>query len=144
MDSDEDFKHYSSCFYDEDDVDRAFYPENAQRRLQLDSKSWFDSDKPIATGIFQHTQQCPPQQLMLDNIVTSSDKLCTGKNVNRWNCNTRLSKDLPCDVEANSQQSVSIRFLHNSDREFLGDNPQSKMSFFNVMYGFCLIQKNCF
>lgn len=112
MDSDEDFKHYSSCYYDEDDADRAFYPETAQRRLQLDSKSWFVSDKPVATGILQHTQQCPPQQLMLDNIVTSSDKLCTGKNVDRWNSNTRLSKDLPCDIEANSQQSVSIRFLH--------------------------------
>lgn len=121
MDSDEDFKHYSSCYYD-DDADRAFYPENAQHQLQLDTKSWSDNDKTTAAasaaaaavGILQ-SPQCPPQQLMLDNIVSSSDKLYNSKNVERWTCNTQLSNDLTCDVEleTGTLQSVSTDlFLH--------------------------------
>lgn len=104
MDSDEDFKHYSSCYYD-DDTDRAFYPENAQHRHQLDTKNWFDGDK---TAIVAHQQpQCTPQQLILDNIVTSSDKIRNCKSGDRWTSSIELPKDLTCDVEASSLRSVS-------------------------------------
>lgn len=106
MDSDEDFKHYSSCYYD-DDTDRAFYPENAQNQHQLDTKSWFDCDK---TALVTNQQpQCPPHQLVLDNIVTSSDnKVRITKSVDRWINSTELSRGLTCDVETSNQQSVSI------------------------------------
>lgn len=106
MDSDEDFKHYSSCYYD-DDTDRAFYPENVQHQNQLNTKSWFDCEK---TALVTNQQsQGPPQQLILDNIVTSSDnKVRISKSVNRWTSNTELPRDLMCDVEATTQQSVSI------------------------------------
>lgn len=107
MDSDEDFKHYSSCYYD-DDTDRAFYPENAQHQNQLD-KSWFDCAKTTASILQQ--PQCSPQQLMLDNIVTSSDKICNSKNLERWTCNSQSSRDLMCDVETSTIQSVSIYLL---------------------------------
>lgn len=104
MDSDEDFKHYSSCYYD-DDTDRAFYPENANLRHQLDTKNWFDSDK---TSVVSHRQpQCPPQQIILDNIVTSSDKIRNCKSEDRWSSSIELPKDLTCDVEVNTLQSVS-------------------------------------
>lgn len=105
MDSDEDFKHYSSCYYD-DDADRAFYPDNAQQQQhQLDSKSWFDCEKTSAITIQRHL--CPTQELMLDNIVTSSDKVRNGKNLGRWTDSVHLSRDLKCDAEANTLRSVS-------------------------------------
>lgn len=102
MDSDEDFKHYSSCYYD-DDADRAFYPENI--RHQLDNKIWFNCDK---TAVTQQQIQCPSQQLILDNIVSSSDKVRNSKNVKIWN---ELPRDLTCDVEANNLRSVSNLFI---------------------------------
>lgn len=110
MDSDEDFKHYSSCYYD-DDTDRAFYPENAQHQHQLDTKSWLNCNKiPILT----HQQSlCPPQQRVLDNIVTSSDKVRNSKSVERWTRSTELSIDLTCDVETNSLRSVSTHQFLN-------------------------------
>lgn len=98
MDSDEDFKHYSSCYYD-DDADRAFYPENIH--LQLDNKSWFGCEKIALT---QHQIQCPLQQLTLDNIVSSSDKVRNIINGKIWN---ELSRNLTCDVETNNLRSVS-------------------------------------
>lgn len=107
MDSDEDFKHYSSCYYD-DDADRAFYPDSAQQQLQLDSKSWFDCDKTSAITI--QRQQCPTQELMLDNIVTSSDKVRNSKNLGRWTDSVHLSRDLKCDADANSLRSVSTSY----------------------------------
>lgn len=107
MDSDEDFKHYSSCYYD-DDADRAFYPENAHQH-QLDNKSWFDSDKIAVTQ--QHVH-CPSQQLILDNIVSSSDKIRISKSVERW---TELPRNLSCDVETNNLRSVSIHFTLLND-----------------------------
>jgi len=108
MDSDEDFKHYSSCYYD-DDIDRAFYPENAYHQHQLDTKSWFNSDK---IALVAHQQpQYPLKQLMIDNTVTSSDKACSKKTTERWNNSTQLPKDLMCDVKANTVRSVSIN-LH--------------------------------
>jgi len=105
MDSDEDFKHYSSCYYD-DDTDRAFYPENAQHQHQLGTKSWLDCEK---TPVVIHRQsQCPPQQRILDNIVTSSNKVRNSKSVlERWTTSSELSRDLTCDVDANSLRSVS-------------------------------------
>lgn len=105
MDSDEDFKNYSSCYYD-DDADRAFYPENVQHRIQLDSKSWFDCEKLVAVTLQQ--TQCSPQQLMLENIVTSSDKFCNIKS--RWTSSSQLSEDLTCDVETGTRRSVSFKF----------------------------------
>lgn len=106
MDSDEDFKHYSSCYYD-DDTDQAFYPEKSQH--QLDNKSWFECDKTVVT----HQQsQCPPQQLILDNTVTSSEKVRHAKNVERWMDSVELQRQIKCDVDANPLLSVSIRFLN--------------------------------
>lgn len=102
MDSDEDFKHYSSCYYD-DDTDRAFYPENVQHQH---TKNWFSCDKTVV-GTNQPIQ-CPPQQLILDNTVTSSDKNHNTKSIERWTNNTEIIRNLTCDVDANTQRSVSI------------------------------------
>lgn len=107
MDSDEDFKHYSSCYYD-DDTDQAFYPEKSQHQLELDNKSWFECDK---TAVVTHQQsQCPPQQLILDNTVTSSEKVRHVKNAERWAGSVELHRQIKCDVEANPLLSVNIHF----------------------------------
>lgn len=104
MDSDEDFKHYSSCYYD-DDTDRAFYPENARHRTQLDAKSEFDCEKILITAHQEQTLQ----QFKIDNLVRSSDKVRNGKIIERW---TDLSRDFTCDAEANNLRSVSIRSFY--------------------------------
>lgn len=104
MDSDEDFKHYSSCYYD-DDIDRAFYPENAQHRTRLDTKSWFDCEKTLLVAV--HQEQTT-QQIKIENLVRSSDKVRDGKIIERW---TDISRDYTRDVEVNNLRSVSIRFF---------------------------------